>query len=138
MAGVTVVRKAPYPTGKDSTVTVRLGGYVPQGETAMVVDNFVVPWDCFVMSARLSYTQIGAAELDAITLTTKDDTKTIVASQDPSADSDGTTAETLHSDVLGKAYTIQRGDAIITTADSSTANEEGIYFWTLELLPIHG
>ncbi len=137
MAGTTVIHKAPYPTGDDSTVFVRMGGYVKNGLTGTVVDNFVFPWDCFVIECRLSYTKIGD-DLDAMGLVTKDDSKSLVTAVNGGGSVDGTTITALNSDVANRAYVCQRGDAIICTADSTDGAEEGSFMWTIALLPIHG
>lgn len=132
MAGVTDITKAPYPTGGESTVAVRIGGFCKQGRTTQVVDTWLVPWDCTVYGVDFSYAKTDSNHLDAITLATVDDSKTIVASLDASADIAGV-AQTLHADIVG--YQIQKGDVIKTTADSSTASEEGLYMFTLHLRP---
>lgn len=135
MAGATIPTHAPWPSGEKASVWVRLGGYVKQGLTAVITDTFRLPWDAKIAYVDLTYTKIGSADLDAVTLATVDDTKTIVASQDMSGSQNGT-RQTLHSDVSG-GYQIQQGDVIKTTADSGTANEEGSYFFTIGLIPYH-
>ncbi len=137
MAGASSAIDAPYPTGDNSTVTVRLGGYVPNGLTTVVVDTYELPWDCKVVSVHRSYTSSHVtADLDAITLKTVDATAlTIVASLDASADIAGV-KQTLHSDIIGT--NLVKGNKIQITADSQDSDEKGWIFDTLELRPTRG
>lgn len=137
MAGATSITSAPYPTGNRSTVTVRLGGYVPQGLTAAVVATWKLPWDCEILGVDYDYTQTGVADIDAISLATVDSTAlTIVtAIASPSADIVAV-AQTLHSDVIGTR--IYKGNKIQLKADTSSANESGNIFVDLHLRPLGG
>lgn len=135
MAGAESVTGAPYPTGDNSTVAVRMGAYVPNGLTGHVVDTFLIPWDCYVIGVDYSYTG-GTADLDAVALKTVDATALdVVASQDMSADIAGV-AQTLDSDIVGTK--VVKGNKFQLTADSTDANEAGTIIATLHLRPAFG
>lgn len=137
MAGATRVTHAPYPTGNNSTVIVRIGGYIAASSgAATIIDNFLVPFDCFILGVFRSL-QIGteAARPDAIRLLTVDDSKTIVADlADPSADIAGV-AQVLHANIIG--YQVQEGDVITLDADTAAA-EDAVIIDTLLLRPVYG
>jgi hypothetical protein len=117
-------------------VTIRLGGYVPQGLTTPVVATWKLPWDCEVIGVDLDYTGIGSEDLDAITLKTVDSTAlTLCTIGDMSADVVGV-AQTLHSDIIGT--NIVKGNKIQLVADSRSANEEGSVFVDVHLRPTRG
>ncbi len=135
MAGISHKTKAPYPTGDQSTVNVRLGGFVPNGLTGVVVDTFTLPWDCKVISVSRSYTKV-SQDLDAITLKTVDSTAlTIVASLNGSADLAGVN-QTLHADIIG--VNLVKGNKIQLKADSTSGSESGWIFDRIELRPTRG
>ncbi|MHC4091116.1 MAG: hypothetical protein ACYSVY_12725 [Planctomycetota bacterium] len=130
MAGVRNPNLAPYPTG--TSIFVRLGGYVHNGLTGATVDYWYAPFDCWVKSVRRTYIG-GTAHLDALTLVTNDDSKTLVAAvANPSANI-ADVAQTLHADIVG--YQIEAGDKILQQADSTDANEEGIFRDVIEIVP---
>lgn len=131
MAGASLLKAAPYPSG--GGVIVALGGYVPNALTAAVIGAFNVPWDCWVKSVSLYY-KGGTAHLDAITLTTVDDSKDLIAAFDGSADISGV-KQTLDTDIVG--YQIQAGDVIKLLADSTDADESGWLMAYVELVPIY-
>lgn len=135
MAGTADVTSAPYPMGR--YFMVRLGGHVPQGLAAQVVDTWVLPFDCKVRFVYRSYAKdVGGQDLDAITLKTVDATAlTIVASLNASADIAGV-KQTLHSDIKGT--NLVKGNKIQLTADSSAGTEAGYICDTLLLEPTYG
>lgn len=135
MAGASNPRKSAWPHGENSGIVIAIGGYVPQGKTAFVVGNWIASFDCYVTEVSYTYTQIGSADLDALLLKTVDSTaKTIVASQDPSADIAGV-KQTLHSDIAG--FIVVTGNVIQLTADSASANEEGNVMAYVTVRPVY-
>lgn len=135
MAGTSDPTKAPHPYGKNSTVAIRIGGNIPTGQTAMVVDTFVLPWDCFVRGVDRSYSKTLTNHIDALTLKTVDSTAlTIVASLDASADIAGV-EQTLHSDIIGTK--LVKGNKIQMKADTSGTTEAGFAVDTLHLEPAY-
>lgn len=136
MAGATSVSDAPYPTGDQSVVSVRIGGYMPNGITGGIIATWKLPWDCKIIGVDLDYRKTGSAHLDAITLKTVDSTAlTIVTIGNMSADVVAT-AQTLHSDVVGT--NIVKGNKIQLIGDTTDSNEEGSVFVDLHLRPTYG
>ena len=135
MAGASSKTDAPYPTGKDSVVSVRIGGYMPNGLTGAVIATWKAPWDCQVLGVDLDYRKTGSAHLDGITLITIDATKTLVTIGDQSADVVAV-AQTLHANIVG--YTIVKGDKIQLIGDTTDANESGTVYVDLHLRPTYG
>jgi len=132
MAGTTHPTKSHFPKGDKSWIPVRMGGYVPNGLTAAVIDTFQLDFDCYVKQVDLSYTG-GTADLDGITLKTVDATaKTLATIGDMSADVAGVT-QTLHADIIDTL--IVRGDKFQLVADSTAASESGHVFVTIWIKP---
>ena len=135
MAGASSIADAPYPTGHNSVVSVRIGGHVVNGLTAAVIATWKLPWDATIVGVDYSYTKI-TTDLTLITLKTVDSTAlTIVATANPGSDI-AAVAQTLHSDVVG--VNIVKGNKIQITVDTQGANEEGMFFATLHLRPTYG
>jgi len=113
-----------------------MGGHVIEGFGAgAIVDTFLLDCDVYIRKVDYSYTKTSTNHLDALLLKTVDATaKTIVASQDPSADIVGVT-QTLHADVAGDVAILQ-GDKIQATADGAGTTEGGIWFVTVWLEPV--
>ncbi len=136
MAGASSITRAPYPTGDESFVSVRIGGFIPNGITGGVIATWQLPWDATIVGVDLDYRKTGSAHLDAITLKTVDATAlTIVTIGDQSADVVAT-AQTLHSDIVGT--NIVTGNKIQLIGDTTDANEEGSVFVDLHLRPTYG
>ena len=137
MAGASSVTDAPYPTGDQSFVEVRLGGHVIEGASAdTAVDTWIAPWDCKVIAVFRHYTKTSSNDLDGIKLTTIDSTvKTVVAALDASADLAGI-EQTLHADIIG--FNIVKGNGIKLQADAAGSTEGGIIKDTIRLRPTRG
>lgn len=134
MAGATSIKDAPYPTGDNSTVTVRLGGYVPDTAGVIIVETYKLPWDATVIGVDLNYTKL-ANDLDGITLKTVDATAlTLCTIGDLSADVAGV-AQTLHADIIGT--NIVKGNKIQLKADGASG-EEGNVSVFIHLRPTYG
>ena len=136
MAGTSNPTKSAWPHGENSGVMVRLGGYIPNGRTNQVVDTWIAPFDCTVVSVNRSYAQTGSAHVQDITLKTIDSTaKTIVAELDASTDIAGV-KQTLHDDIVG--FTIVTGNGIQLIGDTQGGNEEGLICDTIIVRPVYG
>ncbi len=135
MAGTSDTNDAPYPTGDGSFVTVRIGGFVPNGLTGTVVATWKLPWDCQVVGVDLDYRKTDTNHLDAITLATIDDTLTVVTIGNLSADVVAV-AQTLHANIVG--VSLVKGDKIQLKADTTAGSEEGSVFVDLHLRPTFG
>lgn len=136
MAGTSHSTAAPYPTGDNSTVMIRIGGYVPVAIGVIIVDTFTLPWDCTIVAAEMTYTKLAAQDLEGITLKTVDATAlTISTIGNPSEDS-VSAALTLHSDIIGT--NLVKGNKIQLKADGTEADEEGQISISLHLRPTRG
>lgn len=122
-------RKLPWPQGRYVRVTI--GAYVPNGITAGIVRNWVVPFDCYVARVFKDYLG-GTAHLDAVSLKTLDAGKNIQAEADESANVVGV-AQTVHADVANRAYLINAGDIIQLKVSSEGSNESGHISYDLDL-----
>lgn len=134
MAGASSITDAPYPTGENSTVTIRIGGYVPDNAGVIIVETFLMPWDAKVIGVDLNYTKL-ANDLDGITLKTVDSTaKTLVTIGDLSADVAGV-AQTLNADIIG--FNIVKGNKIQLKADAASGEEGNVSVY-IHLRPTFG
>lgn len=134
MAGATSITDAPYPTGDQSTVTIRLGGYVPDTAGVIIVETWKAPWDCKVVGVDLTYTKL-ANDLDGITLKTVDTTaKTLTTIGDLSSDVVAV-AQTLHADIIG--FNIVKGNKIQLKADAASGEEGNVSVY-IHLRPTYG
>lgn len=133
MAGATIVGRRPEPGGFWYT---RLGGYFEASEaTAIALDTFLVPFDCYVKWLALSCTSLGSAWPLTITIATIDATKTLATIAAPSANVEGV-VQTLHADVTTPQYLVKAGDKIqvkFTTGAGGTGN----LWFTLGLEPVY-
>ncbi len=136
MAGATSITDAPYPTGENSVVSVRIGGYaIASGGAGTIVDTFVLPWDATIVGVDRSVESPGGTFPDDLTLKTVDSTAlTIVADLAAPTQISGV-AQTLHADVVGT--NIVKGNKIQMTIDTA-GGEDAIMYDTVHLRPTYG
>jgi hypothetical protein len=129
MAGDSNSAKSPHPSGP---FIATIGGYVPNGLTAAVVDVFTLPFDCQVESVWMTY-RGGAQHLDAVQLLSVDGSLDIVAAADMSAAVLGV-KQTLAA--ACKGITFKTGDQLKLLADSSAGTESGDIRMRVFLRPV--
>jgi hypothetical protein len=116
-------------------VSVRIGGYVVNGLTGVVIATWKLPWDCEILGVDLDYITDGQ-HLDAVTLKTVDATALTIVTIGNLSTNVAAVAQTLHSDVVG--VTLVKGNKIQLKADTTDGTERGFLFVDLHLRPVRG